>query len=157
MVAEEKVSFLSFLPKDTLLVVKDFFYVRDAVDRAYQEGFSSQAKMEQMEGATEMERREIELQMCREMQLVTGAQFMADASSFRRIEFGHRPSSQADASLHFNITVQPLFHKNFDLLAKSFEDYLSQGYQIFICADLDNPVQDIGAVKAYIENQISFL
>ncbi|MBP5714943.1 MAG: transcription-repair coupling factor [Prevotella sp.] len=134
-VAEEKVSFLSFLPKDTLLVVKDFLYVRDAVDRAYQEGFSSQAKMEQMEGATEMERREIELQMCREMQLVTGAQFMADASSFRRIEFGHRPSSQADASLHFNITVQPLFHKNFDLLAKSFEDYLSQGYQIFICAD----------------------
>ena len=134
-VAEEKVSFLSFLPKDTLLVVKDFLYVRDAVDRAYQEGFSSQAKMEQMEGATEMERREIELQMCREMQLVTGAQFMADASSFRRIEFGHRPSAQADASLHFNITVQPLFHKNFDLLAKSFEDYLSQGYQIFICAD----------------------
>ena len=134
-VAEEKVSFLSFLPKDTLLVVKDFLYVRDAVDRAYQEGFSSQAKMEQMEGATEMERREIELQMCRELQLVTGAQFMADASSFRRIEFGHRPSSQADASLHFNITVQPLFHKNFDLLAKSFEDYLSQGYQIFICAD----------------------
>ena len=81
-VAEEKVSFLSFLPKDTLLVVKDFLYVRDAVDRAYQEGFSSQAKMEQMEGATEMERREIELQMCRELQLVTGAQFMADASSF---------------------------------------------------------------------------
>ena len=157
MVAEEKVSFLSFLPKDTLLVVKDFFYVRDAVDRAYQEGFSSQAKMEQMEGATEMERREIELQMCREMQLVTGAQFMADASSFRRIEFGHRPSSQADASLHFNITVQPLFHKNFDLLAKSFEDYLSQGYQIFICADSQKQNERLREILEEMRNDVSFV
>ncbi len=122
MVAEEKVSFLSFLPMDTLLVVKDFFYVRDAVDRAYQEGFSEQARLEQenLQG---------------EAPLLSGSQWMSDACRFRRIEFGHRPSSQADASLRFNITVQPLFHKNFDLLAKSFEDYLSQGYQIFICAD----------------------
>ena len=156
-VAEEKVSFLSFLPKDTLLVVKDFLYVRDAVDRAYQEGFSSQAKMEQMEGATEMERREIELQMCRELQLVTGAQFMADASSFRRIEFGHRPSSQADASLHFNITVQPLFHKNFDLLAKSFEDYLSQGYQIFICADSQKQNERLREILEEMRNDVSFI
>ena len=32
-------------------------------------------------------------------------------------------------------SAQPLFHKNFDLLTKSFEDYLLQGYQIFILAD----------------------
>ena len=37
--------------------------------------------------------------------------------------------------LHFNITVQPLFHKNFDLLTQSFEDYLLKGYQIYILAD----------------------
>ena len=133
-VAEEKVSFLSFLPKETLLVVKDYLYVRDAVERIYQEGFSSQARLE-MEGTTELEQHEIERQLRRESQLLSGSQWMSDASRFRRIEFGHRSSSRAEASLHFNITVQPLFHKNFDLLAKSFEDYLSRGYQIFICAD----------------------
>ncbi|MBR2292348.1 MAG: transcription-repair coupling factor, partial [Prevotella sp.] len=57
---EDKVPFLSFVPKDTVLVVKDFLYIRDAVDRAYQEGFSEQARMEQMEGATEMEQHDIE-------------------------------------------------------------------------------------------------
>ena len=56
----DKVPFLSFLPKETLLVTKDFFYVRDAIDRTYQEGFSAQAKAEQMSGATEMEQHEIE-------------------------------------------------------------------------------------------------
>jgi len=132
---DEKVPFLSFVPKEVVLVTKDYLYVRDAIDRAYQEGFSSQARMEQMEGATEMEQREIEQQMRKESQLITGAQFMTDAEQFRRVEFGHRPSSQPQATLHFHITVQPLFHKSFDLLAQSFEDYLSQGYQIYILAD----------------------
>ena len=134
-VADEKVPFLSFLPKNLMLVTKDLLYVRDAIDRAYQEGFSSQARMEQMEGATEMEQREIEQQMRKESQLITGPQFMSDAEQFRRIEFGHRPSAQPEVTIRFHITVQPLFHKNFDLLTQSFEDYLLQGYQIYILAD----------------------
>ena len=135
--AEEKEPFLSFVPKDVVLVTKDFLYVRDAIERTYQEGFSAQAKMEQMEQATEMEQREIERQLQKESQLITGVQFMNDAEPFRRIDFGHRPSTFHSSLLtfHFNISVQPLFHKNFDLLTKSFEDYLLQGYQIFILAD----------------------
>ena len=135
--AEEKEPFLSFVPKDVVLVTKDFLYVRDAIERTYQEGFSAQAKMEQMEQATEMEQREIERQLQKESQLITGVQFMNDAEHFRRIDFGHSPSTFHSSLLtfHFNISVQPLFHKNFDLLTKSFEDYLLQGYQIFILAD----------------------
>ena len=135
--AEEKEPFLSFVPKDVVLVTKDFLYVRDAIERTYQEGFSAQAKMEQMEQATEMEQREIERQLQKESQLITGVQFMNDAEHFRRVDFGHRPSTFHSSLLtfHFNISVQPLFHKNFDLLTKSFEDYLLQGYQIFILAD----------------------
>ena len=132
---DDKVPFLSFVPEDTVLVTKDYHYVRDAIDRTYQEGFSSQAKIEMIEGATEMERQEIERQMHKESQLITGAQFMADADKFRRIEFGHRPSVQPNATLRFNITVQPLFHKNFDLLKQTFEDYRLKDYQIYILAD----------------------
>ena len=149
----EKVPFLSFVPKDVLLVTKDFLYVRDAIDRTYQEGFSSQARTEQLESATEMEREEIERQLHRELQLVTGAQFMSDALNFRRIEFGHRPSVPDASVLRFNISVQPLFHKNFDLLRQSFEDYLSKGYQIYICADSQKQnerLKDIFAEKASI-------
>ena len=134
-ISEDKVAFLSFLPADTILVTKDYLYVRDAIERTYQEGFSAQARMEQMENATEMEQREIERQLRRESQLVTGAQWASDAEKFRRIEFGHRPSSQPDATLQFNISPQPLFHKNFDLLKQTFEDYLLRGYAIYVCAD----------------------
>jgi transcription-repair coupling factor (superfamily II helicase) len=151
--AEDKVSFMSFVPEDFVLVTKDYFYVRDAIDRVYEEGFSSQARMEQLEQATEMEQKEIEQQMRKESQLITGTQFMSDAQNFRRIEFGHRPSTLSSqfSTLNFHITVQPLFHKNFDLLTKSFEDYLLQGYQIFVLADSQKQnerLKDIFAEKA---------
>ena len=137
MGAGEMVPFLSFVPDDVLLVTKNFLYVRDAIDRTYQEGFSSQALVEQMEGATEMERAEMEKRLRRETMLVTGAQFMSDAVRLRRIEIGHRPSSFQSSlvTFRFNISIQPQFHKNFDLLKESFESFLQKGYQIFICAD----------------------
>ena len=152
---DEKVPFLSFVPDEMFLATKDYLYVRDAIDRAYQEGFSTQARTELMEGATEMQQREIEQQLQRESQLINGVQFMADANRLRRIEFGHRPSTQNSkfSTLHFDISVQPLFHKNFDLLAQTFEDYLLQGYQIYILADSQKQIQrleDIFAEKAKI-------
>ena len=153
---EDKVPFLSFLPKETLLVTKDYFYVRDAIDRTYQEGFSVQAKAEQMSGATEMEQREIEQQLRKELQLITGAQFMETASIFRRIEFGHRPSAPDFTALQFHITVQPLFHKNFDLLTKSFEDYLLQGYQIYILADSQKQNERLKDIFAEMAKNIVF-
>ena len=134
-ISEDKVPFLSFVPADTILVMKDYLYVRDSIERTYQDGFSAQARMEQLESATEMEQREIERQLRRESQLVTGAQWASDAEKFRRIEFGHRPSSQPDATLRFNISPQPLFHKNFDLLKQTFGDYQLRGYTIYVCAD----------------------
>ena len=153
---EDKVPFLSFLPKETLIVTKDYYYVRDTIDRTYQEGFSAQAKAEQMSGATEMEQHEIEQQMRKELQLITGARFMEDAGTFRRIEFGHRPSAPDFTALQFHITVQPLFHKNFDLLTKSFEDYLLQGYQIYILADSQKQNERLKDIFAEMAKDIVF-
>ena len=137
LTAEDKVPFLSFVPNDTLLVTKDFLYVRDAIDRTFQEGFSAQAKQEQLETATEMEQQEIERQLRRELQLTTGARFMSDALNFRRIEFGHRPSSTDSPVVQFtcSVSLQPLFHKNFDLLQQAFSDYREKGYRVYVCAD----------------------
>ena len=150
---EEKMPFLSFLPKDTLLVVKDFLYVRDAIDRIYQEGFSDQALTERMEGATEQEQHEILQQMRKESQLIRGQQFTSEALEFRRIEMGHRPSGLPDATIEFHVSPQPQFHKNFDLLQQSLEQYLADGYQLCILADSKKQLErlrDIFAEKGSV-------
>lgn len=133
--ADEKMPFTSFLPSDTLLVVKDMLYLRETVGRIYQEGFSSQAMTERLEGATETEQAEIMRDMRRDNQLVSGTRFSEEITSFRRIEIGHNATGTSDATITFNITPQPLFHKNFDLLTRSLEDYRLMGYKLYILAD----------------------
>ena len=132
---EERIPILQFLPKDTFLCMKDFTYVCDIINKVYEEGFSQQALAEMTAGATEMERQEIINRMKSEIQLVTASTFMRDALDFRMIEMGHKPSRNADTTIRFDIKPQPLFHKNFDLLKKSLEDYQLMGYKVYILAD----------------------
>ena len=163
-VVEEKMPLLSFLPDDVLLVAKDFQYVQDVVERTYQEGFSQQALTERLESATEMEEKEVRMEMQREMQLVSGAQFSSDIQRFRRVEMGSRPSFTPDATLSFQIAPQPQFHKNFELLQQSLEQYLADGYQLYILADSGKQLErlkdifaEMGAdVGGGTSNHISF-
>lgn len=132
---DEKVSFMRFLPEDTMIVAKDLMYVRDVIDRTYQDGFSSQAQKERLEGLTEMEQQAVLKEMRADASLINGARFMADASGFRRIDMGNKSVGTPSSTLKFDITPQPLFHKNFDLLTKALEDYMLRGYKLYILAD----------------------
>ena len=148
---EEKESLLCFLPHDTLLVTKDLPYVRETIERTYQEGFSSQAMQERLEGATEMEQRQIEKEMQRDSQIITGSQFDADAEPFRQILLAKHTDahpSKSFARFAFNISFQPLFHKNFDLLTQALEDYLLKGYHLYILADSKKQIERLKDILA---------
>ena len=132
--SEEKIPFLQFLPKNSVLVMKDLLYIHDTIERIYNEGFTSQVITEQLEGKTEAEQNELRKQLQANLQLVTAQQFTDDALNFKRIEFGTKHTN-AKAIIHFNISPQPLFHKNFELLTQSLKDYLLQGYKLYILAD----------------------
>ena len=132
---EEKVPLLDFLPAHAMVAMRDCAFVCDAVEKTYNEGFSSQALTEKLESATEMQREEIIAEMKRETQLVSGNDFKRRLLAFRTIEFGHRPLRDANAKISFAIVPQPLFHKNFDMLKKSLEDYQLSGNKIYILAD----------------------
>ena len=143
---EEKVPFLQFLPEGTLLAAKNFLYIHDTIQRIYDEGFSSQALTEQLEGKTEVEQEDIKKELKREAQLINGTQFTEDASKFVHIEFGNEPTGSPQATLHFNITPQPLYHKNFELLERSLEDYILQQYKIYILADSEKQTKRLADI-----------
>ena len=132
---DEKMPFTKFLPSDAVIVARDMGYVRDMVGRIYADGFSSQAMAEKLEGLTEVEREQTLHDLRKDNQLVAPTQFADGVAAFRLVEFGHKPSATPQATIKFNTTPQPLFHKNFQLLAQSLEDYLLKGYALYILAD----------------------
>lgn len=160
--ATEKIFFLKFLPSDTVLVAKDFAYIHDVIEHVYAEGFSRQAVTERLEGATEMEQKQIMSELNKEKSLVTPYQFTEDAATFRRIEFGMNAGKTGVMAtqkakkydvLKFKITPQPLFHKNFDLLVDTFEDYILKGYKLYILADSDKQTQRLKDIFADMDSQ----
>ncbi len=155
-IASEKISFLKFLPEKTLLAMKDFTFIHDVIEHVFNEGFSSQAKVDRLEGATEMEQQQIRNEMNKDKSLLNPFMFTEDVAGFARVEFGSSLSEKSKSVkydiLKFDITSQPLFHKNFDLLVGAFEDYMLKGYRLYIFADSEKQTKRLADIFADMDN-----
>jgi transcription-repair coupling factor (superfamily II helicase) len=139
--------FFDFLPADALIAMRDYLWMCERVGSICEEALSAQAVM-----AQEAEEGSIHL----EGLLVDSAEFAARSLDFRRLEFGHKPTGVAEATLSFETSPQPIFHKNFDLVAGSFADYMAKGYTIYICSDSTKQTDRIRAIFDDRGDNISF-
>lgn len=146
---QEGVALTDFLPRNTVLVIKDLLFVTETVERIYQEGFSHQALLEQ-DATSEMEEQEQHRRLRRESLLIDGARFTHGILDFRRIELGTKPGEGAQATLRFQLAAQPIFHKNFELLCRTLTDYAARGYTLYILAD---SAKQTDRLKAIFEEQ----
>lgn len=121
------ICFLDFIPKETILWVKDLLWVREHIQSVHEDTLSPQALK-----AYEGEQTEL---MNLSQKLIDGAEFTVRALEFFRVDFGHKAIGTPQARLAFETSVQPIFHKNFDLVSSSFTDFLQRGYRLYICSD----------------------
>ena len=121
------VCFLDFLPSQALLCVKDLLWVRERIQSVHDEVLSSQAIVAAEEGGEELPdiRKTI----------ILGTDFTDKALDFRRVNFGAKPVGTPQAKLAFETSVQPIFHKNFDMVSSSLNDFIQRGYKVYICSD----------------------
>ena len=130
------VPFTDYLPAATVLVVKDLPFVHDEIEHIFNEGFARQAEMER-EATSEMDEQELLDQLNRDTLLIKGETFLRGVASLQRVNIGAEPLGQPAAVLRFQTHLQPLFHKNFDLLQKSLLQLKADGYALYILADSD--------------------
>ena len=168
-----KQCFLQFLEPSALVVMKDYTYLHDCIEKIYNDGFSTQSLTEQLEGATEMEAERIRQEMKKELNLVSASDFQHALCEHVRVEFGKmadgaiarkqdqlaEAKGHSNAVIRFDMAAQPLFHKNFQLLAQTLEDYQLKGYTLYILADSQKQQQrlkDIFASEELEKYQIQF-
>ena len=126
-VTGDSVTFLDFLPSQALLCVKDLLWVRERIQSIHEEVLSSQAIAAAEEGNTELP----DIQKT----IIEGTDFTDKALDFRRVDFGAKPLGTPQSKLMFETSVQPIFHKNFDMVSSSLNDFIQRGYKIYICSD----------------------
>lgn len=150
----EKQPLTSFVPDNSLLVMKDTTYVLDRINTIYDEGFSQQALSEKLAQATEVEQKSIMEAMRRESQLATQQLMAREITRMKRIEFGIHKSAgtQYDAEITFSFVPQPLLHKNFELLRSTLRQYADAEYKIAILSDSDKQVQRLREIICSTED-----
>ena len=143
----EKVPFLDLLPEDAIIVTSNLDFVTDAIDNIYKEGFSQQALSDRLTTATEMEKEDIIRELTGSLNLVKATVFRNKIETFKIVETTSPHSPQGgEASIHMECSPQPPFHKNFELLAQTFEDYQLKGYETYILSDSDKQHERLAAI-----------
>lgn len=66
---------------------------------------------------------------------LNGDQFYKLVATRTYGEWGGKMLDKRGVQIKFDTTVQPVFHKNFDLLAQTLDDYTDRGYRIHILSD----------------------
>lgn len=66
---------------------------------------------------------------------LNGDQFYKLVATRTYGEWGGKMLDKRGVPIKFDTTVQPVFHKNFDLLAQTLDDYTDRGYRIHILSD----------------------
>ena len=142
-------SFLDFIPKETTLAMRDFLWLRERIQVVHDEALTPQAiavqEAEENGGIT------------LEGKLIDGSEFTVRALDFRRLEFGNKPTGTPNASVTFNTSAQPIFHKNFDLVSTSFTDYQKRGYTLYICTDSEKQAKRLKDIFEERGDHITFI
>ena len=77
-------------------------------------------------------------------------EFIKCLEELKQVEFGNGAgdtvSFNAEATISFHTSPQALYHKNFDLIATSFKDFLEKGYRILILSDTPFQNQRLKAI-----------
>ena len=146
--ANGMVSFLDFLSADTVLAMRDLLWLRERIQTVHDETLTPQA----------IAAREAEESGCITLdgKLIDGSEFTLRALDFRRMEFGNKSTGTPDATITFDTSAQPIFRKNFDMVAESFKEYMEKGYALYICSDSMKQTDRIRAIFEDRGDQIVF-
>ena len=139
-----QVSFFDFLPDGSALAFQDYLWAHERLEQLSEEGLSLMAVQTMDDGAD-----------C-SLNLLDATDFIRKTQSFRRIEFGTKASSMVQATVTFETSPQPLFHKNFELVEQSFNDLIERGYQLYILTDSAKQAERLKTIFDERGNDIPF-
>ncbi len=134
-----QVSLMDFLPQDTVMAVRDLLLTADrmtTIAGEVSDHESLAARMRQLDATKDTGAGQVQEDL---PSLLTAQDFLRKTTDFRVVEFGNKPTGVASATITFDTTPQPLFHKNFELVSQTLTDYIVKGYKLFILTD--NPKQ----------------
>ena len=148
-----QVSFFDFLPDGSALAFQDYFWAHERIEQLEASPNPSQGG----ELGSAMSESPLLGRGGGEASLLSSSDFVRKTQSFRRIEFGTKASTTVQATIGFDTSPQPLFHKNFELVEHSLTGLIECGYQLYILTDSAKQAERLKTIFEERGNDIPFV
>ena len=129
----EKVSFFNFIPENSLHTFGNVMFIRERINNLYNEALVKANEGDQIVPNLLKSR-------------ITGDDFIEQITPFRKIEISEKTYFPSTTVIEFNTSPQPIFHKNFELIADNLKKGIAEGYQLYILSDSTKQTDRIAAV-----------
>ncbi len=135
---KSETTLFAYTKKDTVLVFKNEDWVYDKIDSLWNDA-PTLANEETFQSLDDIR-----------LMLSESSVIRTDAAKFSKLHLAN-PSiyvqqNIAHAVVEFSTEMQPSYHKNFELVAQSFKQYLSDGFELYILSDSEKQIKRIQSI-----------
>jgi len=127
---ERRISLVEYVSSVAVWWIKDIKYTVSKMDLVYEN--TMQAMEKQVEEITE--------------NYFSGKEFQSALQTCPTLFFGTKPSTAVSSNFQFNVSIQPAFSKNFELLGKDLTEKSEAGFQNLILTDSEKQVERLDAI-----------
>lgn len=137
-----KETFFEFIPEDAIIWTDDGKFIIDRLNDLYNSTNFYDEKKQKAVPKDDL--------------ITTGHHALSRLTSFKTVEFSNQSLFGSTAAFSFDISSQPRFNKNFELLGTTLSEYQSNGYQNYILSDYENQIDRITSIFENIEHHVKF-
>jgi transcription-repair coupling factor (superfamily II helicase) len=134
-------SFTDFLPTSAIFWLETPSYIKDKMNNIHE------LTLQREESGQISGKKDI---------IMTGTRFLDECSKFRICEFGRKDSIDDASLFQFNTEPQPVFNKNFELLAERLISNNLSGYKTFIISETQSQIDRLSEIFAEINPEANF-
>ncbi|OYU94849.1 MAG: transcription-repair coupling factor [Bacteroidetes bacterium B1(2017)] len=145
---QKKQRFFDYLPENTLFWVQDLGLGRDQIARGLEKAAKFDVK--NYTGNEELNFEGVE------QTWMSANDWKVALEKFKIIEFGPRKYLKASSSIGFQISLQPVFHKNFKLLIQNLKENTANGYQNFIFSESSRQIERLYTIFEDLDKEVKF-
>ncbi|MDW7690394.1 transcription-repair coupling factor [Flammeovirgaceae bacterium SG7u.111] len=149
LLQEVRDSFLNFIPKNTVVWLKDYQLTTDTFSKYFQSATEDFNSILKACGDTQVISHPEDLFVSTEV-------FEEQLSAFTKVEFGNRFYLKTKLTFDFNSSPQPNFNKDFNLLKDELDQKESKGYKNIIIAESQRQLDRLKTIFEEIDPDLEY-
>jgi transcription-repair coupling factor (superfamily II helicase) len=134
-------SFTDFFPPSAMLWAEDASFIREKINGIFNQT-AQREETGQIAGKKDM--------------VMTGSRFFELCEKFRFVEFGKRSLYEPERKFEFHTEPQPVFNKNFEILAEKLLRNDQEGYSTYIISENESQIERLKDIFAEVNPGVHF-